>query len=1724
MTLRVTCANPDCLQVFEVADRMANQTVPCPNCGTESHVPAGFEQKQGAENGKALHPARQHCPSCGAVLGVRAAVCPKCGADIRTGGLVQDTGRRRKRLDLGPILVGGGVVVGLLVLVGLIVFAIKLLTERAKKAPPPEAAAPAAVAQIEGPKEERKRVQVPESALGDLPALEQQMRALAREYRAELERTLGLMRGASQAERARHWASLYAFCMQRHLEAEAEQCWERAVALAPDDQQANQLLGRTESFSGVPVTAQQKAFLEGLRPCVRLVNLNPELSSHCVRVAGAGEVPLPCGREVELRLDAGAKVLEVAPQGGAEGPVQQIPLTLQPGLVYTIHLESAAAATQPQFDDLANMYTAVSQGQPVGGVRVDSDWQGQVRSISSGRARIEGLGSAPLTMQLTRNMDVLVISGTLSVGDRYSDEGEDVFFAKPDEPMRVAVDSVARSLVVRTGTFYRLRVDLADGLWGAVGTAQGDLAAEWARRKLALHLGKVTAENIAMEANGDFLGPWQVLLRTHKEMRAVNDEVQKELSLQGQAAAMPDSLDRARQLRAEPHERYAYLNWPRFRAALLTITRDSYPAILAQIDRLVTPGAEQSSAPGAGPAAERPGRPAFRPASAFDPHPVTLTQEQQAYAQMQVLPFLPDDAALREARDKWAALSLAGRVTAMTALEKVATPEVVSFLGQLSQESREPDLVAYALLSLGAIGTPQALNYCEAPAILPSTRMAGLAARVAAADPDALAEMTQSLKETDGAAQSLFVSYITQMETPAVLPALVQAEAACGSGSRGRIAEALARLRGQAAQAELVRLVAGGPVPPEILGMADPRSAVLLVRPVGEALLDGKGGGPAVDFLVANGSDAAIAYLQAAAAEGGDALALEGLLRTGTTGNIGAAGSAAALVELALLAKLQERWCLPGAEPGRLTWNVGVDASAGRGFLDRVYRESKNPKVRLAAARMLQQVGQKPDAEILVALAREVPAEARPAAPPAPAGSAQPRQRYGRGGPQAGPTEGSAGNVSEFELADFREPSGVPLVPGDFSLAAPVQLYALGLLMEDRDSDASRQLRTLADSYTDPTYKCAAMQGLAMIGGDENLAYLRARATARKESYSSQAEVLRELQDRLAALAAIGTAQDAGFLPRLLDILQENAPDKKAISGVEDEYAKLAVWWQLTLWSGACDAISRTCRQKPLFELTADSQLQQAVAKRLLGLITEPGPQAAALADARNSLQARAVIAFGRCASLRDDDTRLVLNRLAMMVSAQPAATPSQQPAGTTSAQEEAGPLDLRGALRDALAYMATHGGGTAVLLQVPSLLPAPGKVDAAWSNLMAQFAEAPTPDYFAVLLDVFGSLDAGSRQEILKRTKGKAGRSDLGYARFLARVIAGEGGGLPGLPGVTAPRAVAVGPAPDAGAGPPPEVLRQQEMEEAARVQEMVRVQEEADARRIQAYAGRQQRRMSTSRPRAITTTTTTTTRGAAPAPELKAERRGVHGQTTWGYDTTRQTESVATEQAQWELAELFLQDNAGAAAAAVQSEDLWLAPEVGAAIVGRCAQDAPGQRQEMVARLKDLLVGAEQAARVEIANLATRRAAVSALRRLGGDDAAGALLTALVGPEVQVQPVAGMEAGEGLRGMGGARATRGMAAAPAGGALVAPYAARALGSMGRADLLRWALEARGRQYFDSGPAAIQEAALDGMAYLPADQDPVKVLGDLLRLANTAQLKKAVANAVATALRRLSG
>ncbi|MGD2174135.1 MAG: hypothetical protein PVJ27_01940 [Candidatus Brocadiaceae bacterium] len=103
MAIRVKCPNQQCGKVYTLKDELAGKKVRCTECRSVIEVPsAGDSGLALADDDEDLslpdyHPARLTCTNCGAVLGVRDAICKNCGGDIRSGVTVMKITKEEKQ-------------------------------------------------------------------------------------------------------------------------------------------------------------------------------------------------------------------------------------------------------------------------------------------------------------------------------------------------------------------------------------------------------------------------------------------------------------------------------------------------------------------------------------------------------------------------------------------------------------------------------------------------------------------------------------------------------------------------------------------------------------------------------------------------------------------------------------------------------------------------------------------------------------------------------------------------------------------------------------------------------------------------------------------------------------------------------------------------------------------------------------------------------------------------------------------------------------------------------------------------------------------------------------------------------------------------------------------------------------------------------------------------------------------------------------------------------------------------------------------------------------------------------------------------------------------------------------------------------------------------------------------------------------------------------------------
>jgi len=1713
MSIQVKCPHPDCGAVFQVGDEMKGETVECPGCNREVPVGEGTESASAGQGegtqGVVRHPARQQCPNCGAILGVREAFCPQCGMDIRTGEVAAPAVRRGFKLL--PILIGGGIFVALVGLGLLIFFGVRTLSARSEKRE--EAIRQQQVQQQQKAEKKARKVEVqappkfevPEEILSAVQNRQAGARALGEEYLEQLQDVLSRLRDADAEEMAGRWADIYGYCKDSGLDAEAEQCWMRAVALRPSDPGTNRKLGRTETVAGVPVTPEQKEFLESLKPHVELVNANPDYSDHFIRLNGTREEPIPWGRTVTVRPEGGTLEVEVCRASRPDRPVATLWLPFAAGVEYRVEICSAAATPDIPAQSVQDMYAAAVVGSNREGVTVQRDWEGNVEFVAVQGVRLEGLEEEPLQVWLTRRRDQVGIIGRMAVGDPFSDKGGHVLCGTSQWPISIGVSGGAEAVRITAGACVRVQAELSDAMWGMLGTTDGDLASEWARTRVAERIREIRMVNADLEASGRLEGPWDSLARLRDGLKDYHREVMRERQRQDEAAALGSHVDRVRALGAEPRQDYLWLNWPRFREALAGVLDDSAGAVFSRIKQTGRGGREGAPALfGAGQ-----GR--------YVPPAVDVGPAGRAYALLRALAMLPDELVLSRVRERWDSLTARQRSAAMVALEHVGNAEAAAYLGSVTESTQDAALMEMAFVSLGVIGTPEALVYCDVPTINPETRTATMAALAVAGDPETLDRLGDYAAHDPEQGRRL-AALIAQTETPGALLALRRLIEAGAELPAQVVARALVRMQGRTAMSTLGELMERSEtVFPALLSDVPAKEAGVLLTQL-RAGLGREGEAEATaDLLARIGSDAALAFLQEAAVNAMSSPAVRALALHGTPESLGAAAQAPAAVTLAILTEARDQW-YDKPEDGDWTWRASVDPAAAREFLHTVLTDGPDPRVRVAAATMLREIGQPIAVEHLVALAQESamvaekqeergPSGRRGGAAPGPPPGVPP----GVAGPPGGGSGGGGGGAADVPPKNFEEPEGRPLEPGGFAFPAPVPFYALKLLEETPGETVPQQLRALGEGYRNGALKAAAFKALTAAGGDAEREYLRGKAAEKPEKFDDLADWVNGLEMRLAAMAALGEAEDADFLPGLLDVLHESPPDEQSVGQAVQNYGAMSDWWRLKLTDWASRCLADVCRRQSPAALTGNSDLEEQLVRSMEELITDPGSARAALGDLAKTVRADAIRAFGRIASPSVYSHQLVVNRLVQSLGGLQEPQQGRGPRGRRgrrgrgqSQQQD----ELKIALLDAVTHMTTRAGGTQMEATLTRLVAEP-ELQQAWNGLMVQMAGYPTSGYFRLVDSMLGLLS----QETMARIVREAGDAeDAGGAAFARAVAVALQGPLPEVEapvvaeapgrgqrrpgGRRMPSAPPGGPAGVEQDGPPEWMTWQMLAGQAAPPPEVTggrQVSSRGPGRRRGSRGGRGIQR-------------------AEPGQGQYA-RRGARRQVVWSYSLDDLLDRLGELRAKERLVGLLVQSSGKALGDTLRRAG-WLKGSVfGPEVAWRYLEREPGARDEVIAELGNmLLVGliggsagapgpgfsAEQQTSI---NAETRRAAVLVLRRIGGAEAVEALYTGLVGPQH----------GDGAQGV-------------AGGGRSSPVAvpiARALGSMGQTARLRMALNAPDHLFFRSNATGVQRAALSGMAYLPPEEDPLQLLGGLLRQATVEELRTAVANALSTLVRR---
>jgi len=841
MAIKVECSNPQCRAAFQVKDELAGKKVRCPRCGNVIQVPEspavaapglGPDMSAGAEQeGVRFHPARQQCPNCGAILGVRVKYCPKCGADIRTGGIRDE--KAEKHMNLGPLVAAG---VAIVVLAAIVIGVLLVVKNWSSIAGGGEEVAEEAEGPAEVPQEGQVRKGAPgrpraasavtEEELAAISAEQKQLMDAVKAFRERLQALLSKTATSTAEDMAKGWADLYSFCEQSGLKKEADSCWFRAVRLRPRDTATNEVLGRTEQFMGQPVTPAQKEFLEGLRPAVEVANYRVGPQALQVAVGSSGVKDVPQGRSVQFRADGGATALKVTPQGGGKGAEMAFELNALPGFHYTVEIRDPSAAPALPLAELGLLFQALeawgkceqadgtldeAKAVAAGWQKTLDGWQvaakkkqqpvrfrvsdsNKLLEASVGALSLSGTSEGRPRLQRPGRNAPVYVQGILAVSSEIEGRKEKhVYFGGKAHPAMVNIDIQANRAELRSGAYYVLKEDLAPSLWNILATINSDIALRRAESELAAQEELFRREVRAQEAEGKLSGPWQAEALIEDKMSEARRHVQQELDYQRRAAEMPDSLDRVEALGIGDRAAHLYLNWPRYRVALASLLGPSADGIMEEV-RLAARSRKPAAGVGVpdlaglqGPGYVPPDAAKYMPRGAAAPPPpggmpgpgfgvpgMGTGPAGEGAQELDILGLFPDDVVLSRIESLWVGLDQQSWRSAIAALQKIGTPRAVELLGSLSGQSSDENVVIPALLALSSIGTAEALEYCKAPAVLARLQVAQVAALALAGDPETLQSLPEFVASSDPQGRDLLLGLATQSDSPAAVLVLAK--------------------------------------------------------------------------------------------------------------------------------------------------------------------------------------------------------------------------------------------------------------------------------------------------------------------------------------------------------------------------------------------------------------------------------------------------------------------------------------------------------------------------------------------------------------------------------------------------------------------------------------------------------------------------------------------------------------------------------------------------------------------------------------------------------------------------------------------------------------------------------------------------------------------------------------------------------------------------------------
>jgi len=230
------------------------------------------------------------------------------------------------------------------------------------------------------------------------------------------------------------------------------------------------------------------------------------------------------------------------------------------------------------------------------------------------------------------------------------------------------------------------------------------------------------------------------------------------------------------------------------------------------------------------------------------------------------------------------------------------------------------------------------------------------------------------------------------------------------------------------------------------------------------------------------------------------------------------------------------------AQKAPLRLDPAIDRAAAAEFLQAVLRESKDPAARVEAAEMLTGLGVTPDAEGLLGVLKMRAGQPQAGVPAG--GRVAPGPGFGPPGPRPG--MGAPGMPG---MAGMPSRAGMPL-PGAGTrqpalteeTLAELQRRAVELLEAAAGPELAPKLRELAQKGKSMVCRAGAIRVLARVAGEEDMAYLEELAGPARDRYADVRAAAERMHLREAAVKALAAAGRPEAVSYMLELWFEAPP------------------------------------------------------------------------------------------------------------------------------------------------------------------------------------------------------------------------------------------------------------------------------------------------------------------------------------------------------------------------------------------------------------------------------------------------------------------------------------------------------------------------------------------------------------------------------------------------------